>query len=652
MRIFLIFLFIFTICFSASADDGVEVTVEEIHPLPQKEPEYSLFTGYRFIDVTGSERTVEYEYPDDSIVLGGYISAYPLPHRLYIGLDIKNKKDYFGELRYSYHDIFYLRGISRSLFHNLDNIRLQSGLETPSPPPYVHAINRLDAHDEKYGIRAGINTIFLRLKTPDFPAHFYIDAGLIERKGTQQQRSLLGSGYWNSMVRTSQKRAIDWQKRDVTVGANSHIGFIEIDLSHTERRFDAEGDRIFSHNYNAALPIRSTGEFPHNLIPELKGSTNTIRLHTSYTGRLTASATLTKIDRENTSSGARSDYFIGSAEMQWLPMHELAIFLKYRHKDADIDNPDSIPVNYLGYPSYTSPIPVKPSLSYINDIVIGTLRYRPIKGVTLWAEYNYDNMRRQNSDRWHMPDSSQKHTFTLSTDVRVLKNLSLKARYIHKEVNNPALNIEPDRSDEGRLSVSWIPVPMINALLSYNVAKEKRDKITCAEGCSGEDADNREIKRDRLLGSMTFLLLDNLSLTASYAYLHNRVEQDIVYSKTIITYGTDRSVFYKDTANTYSMHLNYMPQKNINLNAGISHTSAKGNFRPSDPDLSSVAQFSDFKVRETVFMANGDYMLRDGMTLGIKYKYSRFDDASGNPYNEISDGRAHIVFLTISKAWK
>lgn len=640
-----LFLFLFILCSSASAEDEVEVevAVEEITVLPEKEPKFSILAGYRFIDIIGSERAVEYEYPHDSIMLGGDLRAYPLPHRLHIDFDINSKKDYFGELRYSYHDIIYFRGIIRSLFHNLDNIRLQG----------PQSIIDIRDSDERYGIRSGINTIFLRLKAPDFPAHVYIDGSLIERKGSQQQRSLLGSGWYDNMVRTSQKRDIDWQTRNITIGANSHLGPVEIDFSHTEKRFDVNGDRFFSNNYTGST-VRPAGEFPHNLIPEIKGSTDTLKIHTSYTGRLTASATFTKMDRENTASGARVDYFIGSGEMQWLPMHELAFFLKYRHKDADINNPDTITITDMSNPLNSYTYNVKPSVSYINDTVSGAVRYRPINGLTLRAEYFYDNIRRQNNDRWHLPDSTEKHTVSLSADARILRSLNLKARYIHKEINSPAFNIEPDRSDEGRLSVLWMPMPKINALLSYSISREKRDKITCAEGCAGEDAENRNIKREKLLGSITFLVFNDLSITTSYSYMHNRVEQDIVYS-TPPTYGTDKSINYKDTASNYALDINYILNKNINLNAGISHTTGKGFFRPSNTPLispSSVAEFSEFKMRETVFRGQGEYSFKNSITLGLQYKYSRFNDVLDNPHNEIRDGRAHIVLLTISKGWK
>jgi hypothetical protein len=50
--------------------------------------------------------------------------VFSFPHRFHLELDIKNRKDYFGDISYAYEDIILFRGINRTLFHNLDNISL------------------------------------------------------------------------------------------------------------------------------------------------------------------------------------------------------------------------------------------------------------------------------------------------------------------------------------------------------------------------------------------------------------------------------------------------------------------------------------------------------------------------------------------------
>ncbi len=655
--IFLLFSFVAAISVSAQEIADLEAIQDEAYIYSEIKADLSFTGGYRFIHKSGDINIAEFEYLNDSVVFGGELRKFKFPHRLLIEFDFNNRKDYYGEARYSYKDIVYFRGIGRALYHNLDNIELQSGHEIktppppsppPPPPPFDPAFNSRDSGNE-YGIKTGFNNLFLRFKTPDFPAHLYINANQTDKKGEQQQRSLLGSGWYNSPVRTSQTRSIDWKAGDITVGANSHLGPVEVDLSHSQKRLDVDGDKFFSNNYTPSIPrFRPAGEFPHNLIPELKGSTSTLKLHTSYTGSLVASATFTKIDRENTTSNAKSDYFIGSGEIQWMPMHKLAFFLKYSHKETDIDNPDAIPVNYLGYPSYTTPIPVvKPSISSITDTVTGTARYRPISDLTLRADYTYESIKRQDIELWLLPDSTLKHIFSLSADTKILKNLSLKARYIRKEIDDPAYNSDLDSSDEGRLSITWLPYSKISTLLNYTFSKGKRDDLFFAES---DRAQNRDVKSNRLMGSITFLVIDNVALTTSYAYMSNKIEQDIVYQIDLVpNYQIDRTVPYKNTSNNYAVDINYTPDKHLNLNAGISHTVSAAKFTSKiNPEITS---FSALKTKDTVYSASGEYRFKNDFSLSISYKLIDFNDVHDNQYDEWKDGTAHITMLAISKRW-
>ena len=120
------------------------------------------------------------------------------------------------------------------------------------------------------------------------------------------------------------------------------------------------------------------------------------------------------------------------------------------------------------------PYSVRNSISSISDSVSGTVRYRPFKGVMLKADYTYEDIRRDDVEDWFtIPDSTQRQKFSLSGDVRIMANLKLNAKYIHKDINNPATNIEPDYSDEGQLTLSWIPLPGLNTFLSYDIQKRR-----------------------------------------------------------------------------------------------------------------------------------------------------------------------------------
>ncbi|TAL23885.1 MAG: hypothetical protein EPN94_08480 [Nitrospirae bacterium] len=630
-------------------------TEGEVYHFPEIKPEFYGLLGYRLVNFGGSEKAGEFEYLHSSPVLGGEIRAFPLPHRLHLEADVLNKKDYFIDMGYSYKDLFLFRGMNRTLFHNLDNIGLID-LNPATASPGVSVRDR----GEQYGIEGGLSNLFLRFKTPDFPFHVYLDGRFLNKNGDMQQRFMGGSGYFNNIVRVSRKKNINWNIRDITIGANSHVGPVEVDISHGEKRFDSGGDRIFSDSYTAStsVPVRPAGTYPHNLVPDLKSSTNTLKLHTSYTGRLVGAATVSTTDKRNRDSGARADYFAGAAEVTYIPYNKMTLVGRYKHKEADLENPSSLPAGYLGYSAYTTSITgIRPSLSSQTDTFSGIVRYRPIAMLGLNAGYTYEQTERKNDDAWKMTGKTTRKDTALSATARLTKKLTLKAKYEHRDVHNPAHNTQPNRSNYGGASLAWTPLNWASAMLSYNAVKEKRDDIhyvTASGAFTAVNAQNRTALRNRALGSITFIVFKNLSITPSYAYIHNRIVQDLVYNDTTGSPKLDRDVSYKDTAQSYALSLNYAPKKNFDINAEASQTKGRGSFYPGHANALlpvSVASFSELKVKETGYALGGDYRFKGGWAAGIKYRYNNFKDMIDNPYDDAKNGIARIILLTISKKW-
>ena len=252
---------------------------------------------------------------------------------------------------------------------------------------------------------------------------------------------------------------------------------------------------------------------------------------------------MSKTDKENRDSGATADYLFAAGDISWMPMTGLTFFVKYRHQERDVDNPDTVTVrNLTDHTTYT--YSVRDSISAISDAVSGTVRYRPFKGVMLKADYTYEDIRRNDVDAWFtIPDSTQRQKLSLSGDVRIMSGLKLKAKYTHKDINNPATNIEPDHSDEGLLTLSWMPLPGLNTYISYAIKEEKRDSVDFVNYDTEEveTADNRKVNDDRIIGTVSYVLLRDLSVTASYAYIHNKVRQDIRLSPMTLLSGLIRS---------------------------------------------------------------------------------------------------------------
>ena len=625
---------------------------KEVYDFPEIKPAMSVSTGYRFVGLKGSVRAAEYEYLHNSLTVSEELRVISFPHRLHLDFDLKSKKDFLGEAAYAYKDIIYFRGINRTLFHNLDNVSLQDlAPSTPSP-----GVSVTDANSN-YGVKTGISNLFLRFKTPDFPSHVYMDASMLERKGIAQQISLAGSGYRNDNVRKSRERDVDWQTRNVTVGVNSHLGPIELDVSHSEKRFDAGAGKVLYEDFTAAnsAPPRAAGRYPYGLVPELTGSSDTIKLHTSYTGGLVATATLSRIGRENNDSGAKADYLIGAGEVIWMPITKLAFFFRYRHKETDLDNPDTVTLRDVTNPLNSYTYGVRPSISSKTDTASVAIRYRLSSFLTLKPEYTFDDIARENAGLWSIPGSTQRQSFSLTADSRVLKTLNLKANYLHREINNPAYNIEPDRSDQGRMALSWAPLKRINTLLSYALASERRDSVRYLDqaGNTVSSPDKRDVLRGKAFGSVSFVLNEKICFTTSYADMHSKTRQDMSY-RTPLDNSIDARVPYKEASRNYAADLSYMPKNNINVSAGVSHTVSNSRFYPSAKDLLepvSVASFSDLKTKDTIYSFSGEYRFRGGLKLGTTYKYCSVKDALANPYDDLGNGTAHILMVTLSKGF-
>jgi len=639
----------------------------EEYIFPLLKPEAKLSGGYRYVRLNGSAGVDEYEYLHDSLTIGGEVRAFSFPHRFDLDFDVRNKKDYFGDMSYAYKDILLFRGINRTLYHNLVTIPLIDLNPATADP----SVNVRDAGKD-YGVDTGISNAFLRIKAPDFPLHFYADGTIVKKDGDQQQRDLIGSGWFNNVVRTSQKRDVDNKTTTLMVGANSHLGPVEVAYEHSERKFSVNGDNVLYDSYSNAgfIPVGSTrlsGLYPHNLLPELKSTSDTIKLHTSYTGAVVASATMTKMDKENRDSGAQADYVIGSGELSWIASRDLAFFFKYRQKETRMDTPNEVEFADLCNPSLNTGnnyrCLIKESVSSIVRTYSASGRYRLTPGITFRGEYGHETITREAADEWFMPSSSQMNAVSLSSDIRFSKSLKMKLNYVYKNIQNPAWNTQPDQAHEGNVSLTWTPAPWLSALASYRSTSERRDNLQFVyeqpvapfDEVLVDSPDNRKARRDRFLGSVNILPMKNLTATLSFFYLHNKWTEDLAYNDDPAgNLFFDTGVVSQDTVRNVSIDLQYLMTKHTTLSAGVSTTESKGKFHPQSPDLLvpvSVASFSELEMRETIYTVGSEIDLKGGFSLGMNYKYAVLKDIADNPYDDIKDGEAHIIVVMLTKRW-
>jgi len=625
--------------------ESLEIEEDYVYEFPQIEPEMTMKLGYRFVDQNDSAGVFEYEHLDDSAMVGGELRMFNYPNRFYLNFDYLNEEDYYFDLRYAYGDLILLRFLNNTFYHNLENIRLYDYDPLTASP----GIDRRDAGKD-YGLTAGETKFHFMFKAPNFPLHTYFDAFYLARDGDKQQRNLLGSGFFNNMQRTSQKRDVDWTTRIYKVGANIHLGMIEVDYAHMEKRFDVDDDPVFKDAYTPS-GFRPAGVYQHSRIPETEGSGDSIKIHTSYTGKWVASASFFHDDRDSNKSAADSETTVGQGAVNWNPITSLAFSVRYAHRDTDLHSPSTVTVTDISNPANSFEYDVKKPISSNTDTIIVTGRYRPKKGLTFRAKYNYKEIDRSGAERWNVESKTKTNVVSLQADSRLHRTLRLNLKYQYKNVDDPAYNTEPEDANSGRAALTWIPHPKVNFLFSYNLDRQDRDHLNFADT---EEPWGRDVDLDNFRAIGTFQPARDLTLSSSYGYMRYKVEQDLVYGNLAGDPQVDKNVSMKEKAHVFTLAAHYRFSEKLYLTGDISYTKSEGDFDPNRDDLLEpvdIASFSELDRRDFILHVGGEYYFENELTMSLDYRYGDLDDKSDNVYDSVEDGEAHIISISASKKW-
>lgn len=616
-----------------------------IYKFPEIKPEYGLSLGYRSVGGTGSQSSAaDYEYLSDSMMLGADMAVFAFPSRFSLIFDGKNKHDYFGDLRYAYGDALFMRWLTRSVHHNNPNLTLYD-LDTATS--YSRA-ERLDAGDS-YSTASAMDNVFLRLKTDDFPAHAYFNYFQLRKDGDIQDVSLQGSGYYDNMVRTSRRRNVNRHTESYSVGANSHLAFVEAEIQHSQKRFDPDGDYESYDNYTTSA--RPAGRFRNGMTPRLDGKTNTIKLHSSYTGRFVATGTFSVKERENKSSGAKTDYIIGTGGVMWMPDTNVRFSIGYSRRDMNAETPATVTVTDANDSSNAWTYAVKRPLEYTTDTFAVSGNYSPYDWLVIKGRYNVEEIKRRNASEWAVTGSTTKTYFLLSGAMRSSEGAKLDASFKTTHIENPAYNTEPDDSKETNVSLGAALASRTRLFLSYGRMEEEREYLTYKNSAS---ARNRDVNKDKYYGSATFMLSDSASMDASAYYMNNKITQDVGYYDSTGSTRIAKDTHQRETSRNYSIGASYAFNERASFRADASRTSSRGTFDANTSDLLGpvpVAAFMDYAYAMVELGVDAGYKISKNYNASLEYTYSDMDETMDNPYDDIEEGNVQIVMLKLSGKW-
>lgn len=623
--------------------------------------------GYRLLNIDGyGGKLLEYDYLHSSATGGIDYSYYTPLLKLYLEGGYLNPKDYSLRLDGRYKDLLWMKLSVDSLFHNLDHERL-------SPPSSDGVLRSQDLNpQDNYGLQYRESKAFVKVKMPDYPAHLILEGRILDKEGLTQQK-FVNENCITQCHRISYSRDIDWITKEFNIGLNGHLGPVELAYIHNIKTFEDKGE-IPTFNFGPSFDYRPAGTFEHNKNPKLSLYSDTFKAHTSYTGRIVASGTYTKGKRENETSGGHVDYRTGAGDFTWVPFGMLTIALKFRHLDLDIDNPDTITVsNREG--TFNKTFSVRPPISSKKNTANLILTWRPMKGVSLRAEYERSETERDNMgitpDTWRLPDKSIEDNIKISTRVRANKTLNLRASYKYKHIDDPPYENQSSKIHEGTGVISWNPLTILGFSINYRTLRGE-ETVFERELISGSLLRAFPIERDNSQNNLSLLFnitpVKDLSLNANYSYFSDRITNDLLYGGDFLNSITkenyvlkDENVPYKAKSHAFSLGGTLRITKNLNISAEARRAHSEGEFNPniltstntfsgSGPLTVNTSGIGDFSVLDIVqksLSMGVEYRFKEVWIGKVSYIYRSYDDRR----EDSLDGDVNIIYLTLSKKW-
>lgn len=611
------------------------------------EPEFRAWLGYNFVHLDGATRAAEYVWPHSSATGGLVLHYTPLPRRMDFELDWLNKHDYNAELAYAYRDIFKLDYRGWSLYHNTDHY---------VPQPTVNDFNA--GAGVNYHVTARDNRIYLRLKWPDRAYHAFFDYRQFDKEGTVQQR-------FRTNTKTSRSRDIEWITRKYTAGLNGHLGPVEAEYSHREKAFKPHGDVELIDVYPGFPGFG--GSFVHNRVPRLDGHSDSLKVHTDLTGRITGSVTLVTGKKENTRTWAKVNYNRAYADLTLIPFRDVTVAFKYRFNDLQTHSPavEGAAISAGAGPGVTTD-PID-RMTNTGEVV---MRYSPATNFSVKAGYKFENVKRDNAKAWSsevattgsgialrifpfqvIPYVQNIHQVNLGINTRPLRSVNVKGSVTYTYTQDPAYPIEPKNSFKGRLDTTWTPLPGVMADAYYRFAREENNTADM-------DAD-----RDNAGALVSWTPMSSLSLYGNYDYSRYRNERTlrILSGADGVGLGEQRyprhSVPYTDTSHLYSLGMGYAFAFPLTLNTEFHQSWSKsrfitGVFEPLNAVTSDgLGELTDVRIRQTGGSFRAGYDLPKGWGSSLEYTVNDYQDLQDKPQNGPQDGIVHSVMLLVKKEW-
>jgi hypothetical protein len=657
-----------------TVQDAPEAMVE-----PQRHA--SVYSGYRFVTPDGPTAAASTYGRLTSGMMGGF-SAGTLGSDLKLAVDgsFLQVDDYHTELTFDYGGIARVHAESQALWHNLLREHISPGTLTLQP---------LD-RDVTYGTRTAITQADTRIKLGNNPFHLNLGYWELSRDGVEQLRFSdhyrTTSGV-NSVI--TDKERVNNITREGSVGLDAHLGMFDLSYGFRIRDFSnlaADPRYTFANDGGGAL---STGNQAHNVIPDSRVTSHTIKLFSDLSGGLVGSATYNLTQRENTGghgeavpSERPSDIIHSVAgDLSYTPSKRHSFAIKYRHREIDSTSPASLYYPYSINPPATpgNPIPgvytgavgqllVRPSTSSVRDTLTLSSTFRPAPKVIYRLEYNAELESRNNVRDAQTPagspaavhsDSRQTHTGTATFYWKPVTGVKLNASYSYATCDNPSYGASFSDRHTGKLLLTYTASGkwgVSGSVLARHESGE-RNASTVAPAPVASYAQPRESRTGSGNVSVWFSPLDRLTVTSHYSYLEADINQSILFSSIIADSAPLVVSNYSSSAHIYGLDIVYAVGEPLDVSLAFQQVRSKARFDVPDRTFvlagvagtfstSGITGLSKLDSTETGASARADWRINALLGCSLDYNFRKYDSGQSQ-----YDGSVHSTIMTFKARW-
>jgi hypothetical protein len=650
-------------------DDEETVTVSAEEGEPADIETHTLvrgFMGYRFLTLDGyGGRAAPYEYLHPGMIGGGTLNSIGKDLKIAVDGAFNSEKDYHADLLYDYAGYYRFHLRSEALFHNLGHEQLFS-----QPFNLGSSYTPVDADpSSRNGVKTQQDQASARIKLKDYPVHLNIGYWRMHKTGTSQLHfaDQAFEGGANSIY--SVKRGVDLETHEGNIGFDAHLGTLDLIYLFRIRQFEDQAG--IPRDPFVARPDRNAGSQEHSEDPDSRFYSHTVKLHTSLSGGIVGAASYSYAKRDNLSKlsdirgagGSTATLNNVAGDFTYTPCKWFSSALKYRRMEVDRTTPVTLTSSFF----LTPVIDVRPNVDTKKDILTFTLSFRPIDLLTFKGEYKGEYLHRgdlQNSTtnsllNWHLPENTEIHRGTFTVLSQPFKGLRLKALYSYSATNNPAYGNSFENKHEGQLQATYAAKKRWGVAANYRSSQESNDHVERITFDSFAPLtysalpllQAREKKTNNLTTSFWVSPIEKLTLSASFAFLHNSTDQTVLYGS--LATSPQGLTNYTNQAQVWTLNSVYRFNEKLDLSLTLQQVRSFAEFDPAlvtvnaANDTTGIKELSSLKTVENSISTRVGYHFNKRMAGNVDYTYRKYDEENSTLF----DGTVQTIVAYLTATW-